>query len=226
MQNYGKKTAIFFLAATLACTTLTPVTAYAAEETVSAHEASANADDTELLTDENISQPSEDTSLEEGDSSKNTIVADDSSDGAAASDKKKVSYAEKTLTVTKAKFVADTFNGVEAIYRPGSNDGSNATYSCAAFIKKYYKEIYDVSVYNLFGGSTPRTYDGRKFSSVSTPKVGDIAYRNGHWSIVKKVAGKNVVLIEQNWKWQQNGKTVCKTNRTVSTDSLTYYRLK
>lgn len=226
MQNYGKKTAILFLAATLAYSTLTPVTAYAAEDTVPAREVSIEAEDTELLTDETISQPSEESAPEEEASLKNTLADDDSSDGAKASDKKKISYTEKTLTVTKSKFVADTFNGVEAIYRPGSNDGSNATYSCAAFIKKYYKEIYDVSVYNLFGGSTPRTYEGKKFGSVSTPKVGDIAYRNGHWSIVKKVAGKNVVLIEQNWKWQQGGKTVCKANRTVSTNSLTYYRLK
>ena len=137
--------------------------------------------------------------------------------------KESINYKEKTLTITKSGFVADTFNGVDAIYRKGSNDGSNATYSCAAFIKKYYSEVYNVSVYNLFGGSTPKTYEGKKITSVKEPKVGDIAYKNSHWSIVKKVNDNDTVtLIEQNWKWNGNQ---CKINRTVSTSSLKYFRL-
>lgn len=132
-------------------------------------------------------------------------------------------YTEKTLTITKAGFVADTFNGVSAIYRKGSNDGSNATYSCAAFIKKYYKQIYKVSVHNLFAGSTPKTYEGKKIASAKSPQVGDIAYKSGHWAIVKKVNdNQTVTLIEQNWKW---GGNQCKINRTVSTSSLKYFRL-
>lgn len=132
-------------------------------------------------------------------------------------------YEEKTLTITKAGFVADTFNGVSAIYRKGSNDGSNATYSCAAFIKKYYKQIYKVSVHNLFAGSTPKTYEGKKIASAKSPQVGDIAYKSGHWAIVKKVNdNQTVTLIEQNWKW---GGNQCKINRTVSTSSLKYFRL-
>lgn len=139
-------------------------------------------------------------------------------------EKKKVTYKEKTLTITKTGFVADSFNGVDAIYRKGGNDGSSATYSCAAFIKKYYKKVYDVSVYNLFGGSTPKTYEGKAIASVSSPKTGDIAYKNGHWSIVKKVNDNDTVtLIEQNWKWSGNQ---CKVNRTVDTSSLKYFRLK
>jgi surface antigen len=54
--------------------------------------------------------------------------------------------------------------------------------------------------------------------------VGDIAYKNNHWSIVKKVNSDNTVtLIEQNWKW---GGNQCKANRTVATSSLKYFRLK
>ncbi len=134
-----------------------------------------------------------------------------------------ITYKEKTLTITKTGFVADTFNGVDAIYRKGGNDGSSATYSCAAFIKKYYKKVYNVSVYNLFGGSTPKTYEGKKFSSVKSPREGDVAYKSGHWSIVKKVnSNGTVTLIEQNWKW---GGNQCKANRTVKTSSLKYFRL-
>lgn len=137
------------------------------------------------------------------------------------------SYDEETLIVKKNHFVADTLDGVDAIYRPGKNDGRSATYSCAAFIKKYYKEEYDVSVYNLYGGSTPLTYEGTSFQSIKTPKVGDIAATSSHWAIVKQVdkENKEVVLIEQNWKWQQSGQTVCKINRTISFDDLKFYRL-
>ena len=136
-------------------------------------------------------------------------------------------YEEETLVVKKESFVADTFKGVDAIYRPGKNDGTSQTYSCAAFIKKFYKEVYDVSVYNLYGGSKPLTYEGDTFKSVKSPAVGDIAATKSHWAIVKSVdkENKEVVLIEQNWKWQQNGQTVCKVNRTVSFSSLDFYRL-
>ncbi len=142
-------------------------------------------------------------------------------------EEKEVSYKEAILTITKSKFIADTFNGVDAIYRPRKNDGRDATYSCAAFIKKYYKTIHEVSVYNLYAGSTPRTYEGVTFKSVKTPKAGDIAYANSHWAIVKKVdqANNKVVLIEQNWKYALKGQTVCKVNRTISTNSLKFYRL-
>lgn len=152
-----------------------------------------------------------------------TTEASDNEEKDEAEEKEEVNYKEKTLTITKTGFVADTFNGVDAIYRKGGNDGSSATYSCAAFIKKYYKKIYDVSVYNLFGGSTPKTYEGDKITSVKSPKEGDIAYKNGHWAIVKKVNDDDTVtLIEQNWKWSGNQ---CKINRTVDTSTLKYFRL-
>lgn len=137
------------------------------------------------------------------------------------------SYKEKTLTITNSKFVADTYKGVQALYRPGKNDGTDATYSCAAYIKRFYKKVYGVSVHNLFGGSTPRTYEGTTFKKVTAPKTGDIVSNGSHWSIVKKVdkTSKKVVLIEQNWKWSQGGQTVCKVNRTVSYSGLSIYRL-
>jgi hypothetical protein len=149
---------------------------------------------------------------------------EDTDEATEDTEEEDIVYTEQILTITKSGFVADSFNGVDAIYRKGGNDGSSKTYSCAAYIKKYYKAIYDVSVYNLFGGSTPKTYEGTKISSVKSPKVGDIAYKNNHWSIVKKVNSDNTVtLIEQNWKW---GGNQCKANRTVATSSLKYFRLK
>lgn len=160
-----------------------------------------------------------------------SITHEDIDDDSLTADEKAdemTSYKERTLTIDKAKFVADTFKGVQALYRPGKNDGSNATYSCAAYIKKFYNKVYGVSVYNLFSGSTPRTYEGSAFKSVQSPKAGDIARSGTHWAIVKKVdkSSNKVVLIEQNWKWSQGGQTVCKVNRSVGIDKLSYYRLE
>lgn len=141
-----------------------------------------------------------------------------------------INYTEELLTITKDKFTADSFNGVDALYRRGSGDGNNATYSCAAFIKKYYKEVYGVSVKNLYSNSTPSSSEG-KFKSVKKPQVGDIVAcstnsGSNHWAIVKKVNDDNTVtLIEQNWKWSQGGQTVCKINRTLSISKAKFYRL-
>ncbi|MDK2808941.1 MAG: hypothetical protein PWP24_1678 [Clostridiales bacterium] len=158
---------------------------------------------------------------------KEATVVEQSNEFSTDSDEEDVDLSEKTITVTKENFVSDTFQGVDALYRPGKTDGTSATYSCAAYVKKFYKEVHDVSVYNLFGGSTPRTYEGSTFSTVKTPKAGDIAASSSHWAIVKSVDEDNkcVVLIEQNWKWQQGGQTVCMVNRSVSYDDVKFYRL-
>lgn len=143
------------------------------------------------------------------------------------------SYTEELLTVTKANYVADTFHGISALYRPGKSDGSDATYSCAAFVKKYYKTVYGTSVNNLFYKRTPNAVGSDSFVIATTPQVGDIAADHSstrgttHWAIVKAVnPNGTVTLIEQNWKWQQGGNTVTKANRSVSNDSVTFFRLK
>ena len=142
----------------------------------------------------------------------------------------KIVYKSQILTITKEGFVADSFNGVDALYRKGRNDGSNSTYSCAAYIKRYYSQVHGVTVGNLFSGATPSASKGT-FKSVKTPQAGDIvACRStggsNHWAIVKQVNDDNTVtLIEQNWKWIQGGQTVCKTNRTISISSGKFYRL-
>lgn len=138
------------------------------------------------------------------------------------------SYRPYTLTVTKSNFTADTFQGVKALYRPGGNDGASSTYSCAAYVKRFYSQVHKVSVYNLNRGCTPLTTSGQKFQKVSTPMEGDIVRFPGHWAIVKKVnpSSKTVVLIEQNWKWSQGGSTLCKINRSVKWSSAAFFRLK
>lgn len=143
------------------------------------------------------------------------------------------SYFRESLVIIKkrAGFVTDSLNGVKAVYRRGGNDGNSATYSCAAFVKKYYKKVYGKTVNNLFSGRTPRAY-GDSFIKVKKPKVGDIAASNTnhgttHWAIVKKVnSDGTVTLIEQNWKWQQGSTTYAKKNRKVKSSSIRFYRLK
>ena len=142
----------------------------------------------------------------------------------------KVDYNEQTLTITKEGFVADSFQGIDALYRKGRSDGSSTTYSCAAYIKRFYKEIYGVSVNNLFAGRTPNSSKGT-FKLVKTPESGDIvscpsSSGSNHWAIVKQVNDDNTVtLIEQNWKWSQGGQTVCKINRRISISSGKFYHL-
>lgn len=142
----------------------------------------------------------------------------------------KIDYKEQILTITKEGFVADSFQGVDALYRKGRSDGSSTTYSCAAYIKKFYKEIYGVSVNNLFAGATPRSDKGT-FKLAKTPEAGDIVAcpstsGSNHWAIVKQVNDDNTVtLIEQNWKWSQGGQTVCKINRKISISGAKFYHL-
>ncbi|WP_343208368.1 hypothetical protein [Anaerolentibacter hominis] len=141
------------------------------------------------------------------------------------------SAAEKTITIKKSGYVADTFNGVDAIYRPGGSDGSDSTYSCAAYVKKYYKEIYGTSLSNMFASATPIS-DNDTLIKVTEANVGDIVkeytdHGTCHWSIVKEVNEDGTfVVIEQNFKWRSGGTTFAKTGRELSPDSVTIYRLE
>lgn len=137
------------------------------------------------------------------------------------------------VTVTKAGQVVDSFNGVNAIYRPGKSDGSDATYSCAALVKKYYQKMYGVTPYNLLPGCTP-VVSGDTFVEVTSPQVGDIvrctnsAGVSSHWAVIQGVTYSQVILLEQNWKWQESGITYAKADRSLAKNSasLHYFRLK
>lgn len=154
------------------------------------------------------------------------------------SDKKKSDSSDKveTLDLTEAivplsgsRIKADSLNGVSAIYRSGvssSTDGTNATYSCAAFIKKYYSKIYGLELNNMYPGAVPNVVNSDDyFVSVKKPKVGDIVSLPGHWALVKAVEGNQVILIEQNYKWSQGGSYFCRINRRIAKSGATYYRL-
>ena len=99
-----------------------------------------------------------------------------------------------------------TYNSiiVEAVYSNQSHSGSDTTYSCAAFVKKFYKEVYGIGVYNLNSPtSTPLVYDNKgSFNKTSKPQVGDIIRDNTrtHWAIVKNISGNTITVVQQNWK--------------------------
>ena len=141
-------------------------------------------------------------------------------------------YKSRQVRVTKSsRQVVDKFNGVKAYYRKGRNDGSSKFYSCAAYVKRYYKKVYGKDVSNLLYNRTPIT-SGDSFVRVSQPQVGDIVAMNTnhgttHWAIAKKInSNGTVTLIEQNWKWTQSSATQCVVNRTVRSSSVRFFRLK
>jgi len=137
----------------------------------------------------------------------------------------------KDIVITKTNFVLDTFNGVDALYRPGSGDGSNATYSCAAYVKKYYKSVYGVTVNNLFGSGTPNVEGSDYVVKVKKAQPGDIVcertdHGTYHWSIVKEVySDGSFLVIEQNYKWTSGGTTYARTGRVLDPDDVRLYRL-
>lgn len=142
--------------------------------------------------------------------------------------------AQTYVSVANGKVVAvDTFNGVSAIYPPNNSRyryayDSDDTYSCAAFVKKYYSAKYGFLVNGLKTGHTPQNaYTNKKFTKVTdgSVKPGDIVSINGggHWAIAKGVDGNNVVIIEQNWWYSDTSKTAPK-NRRVSKSSVSIYR--
>ncbi len=112
------------------------------------------------------------------------------------------------VTVSYTGQVVDsiTTNGVkvDAIFRPytGTN-GTDSTYSCAAFVSKYYSKVFGVSVSNLWGpGYTPILSKGT-ISVTTSPKIGDIVRDNvqAHWAIVKSVNSSGVVTVIQQNAW-------------------------
>lgn len=168
---------------------------------------------------------------QETDESQESVNDDNNDNTNEDEENETANFKPQIITIKGNNFVADKLDGVKALYRTGKNDGSDSTYSCAAYIKRYYKEEHGVSVNNLFSGRTPNASKG-DFRSVKKPQVGDIVScsstsGSNHWAIVKKINSNNTVtLIEQNWKWSQGGQTLCKVNRTISVPSGKYFRLQ
>jgi len=139
-------------------------------------------------------------------------------------------YASRTVKITQSPQTVDTFNGVSALYLPGTGNTNTGTYCCADFVSKYYRSVYGVSVWNMYTGRTP-TASGGRFVPTASPRPGDIGYQlnsrgSGHWFIIKAVKGPDCTVIEQNWKWSDSGSTYCTVNRVVtkgSTRGLKFY---
>lgn len=68
-----------------------------------------------------------------------------------------------------------TVNGitVEALYRPyDSSVNSDSTYSCAAFVKRFYSQVYGRDVSGLNSTTSVPVIDSGSFQATSSPKVG------------------------------------------------------
>lgn len=143
--------------------------------------------------------------------------------------------AMQSVKITQKGQVVDsiTFNGVtvNAIYAPPnsiSGYNSDPTYCCAAFVSKFYRQVYGIGVGHLsrkYNG--PYVYSGSgSFAVTTAPQVGDIVWRktdtSTHWAIVKAVGDTDVTVIEQNaWYSRKNGtarvgKTYSKTDPNVT----------
>ena len=136
---------------------------------------------------------------------------------------------DRVQIITKNQIV-DTLNGVPAKYVPGVNNSNTGSLCCAGYVKQYYEQIFGVTVSGLVNNGTPKTSEkGYSFKQITSGiKVGDIVRLPGHWAIVKSVSGKNITLIEQNWKWLSAGKTYAAVNRVVTlgkTNGLVVFRL-
>ena len=141
----------------------------------------------------------------------------------------------QSVRITSYGQTVDSLDGVAAKYIPGTGNSNTGTYSCAGYVKAYYKAVYGVDVSGLTTGSTPKTSAaGRSFQRITSGfQVGDIVYMtnsrgSGHWAIAKAVSGNSITLIEQNWKWSSGGSTYASVNRVVtygSTAGMKVFRL-
>ncbi len=128
------------------------------------------------------------------------------------------------VPITSENFVADTLNGVDALYnRYGS------TYYCNEYVIRYYEEVYGLTVRTSDSGPSVVGTEEYWFELAETPQTGDVLYasaaRRGkgysHWAIVKSYDPETgiMTLIEQNWRW--NGQAGI--NRQLAFPSSVYY---
>lgn len=128
------------------------------------------------------------------------------------------------IPITEDGFVADTMDGVDAIYNLyGGPD-------CADLVVRYYEAVYGVTV-QLGGAPIVVSGDGW-FEEVDVPQRGDVLYASAaargsstHYALCKSVdtAAGTVTLFEQNWSW--NGQAGI--DRVIPLDSCyTYYTLR
>jgi hypothetical protein len=133
------------------------------------------------------------------------------------------------LPITQEGFVADTFNGVDAIYnRYGS------TYYCTELITRYYAQVYGLTINASGSGPVVEGTSNYWFEIVTeNPQPGDILFGTAaqrgssynHWALVKSYDADTGVmtLFEQNWRW--NGQAGVNRQLAFPTSSYTCYRL-
>lgn len=127
---------------------------------------------------------------------------------------------EKTVKITSEKQAVDSVSvagvKVDAYY------GFTGQYHCAEFVMRFYKEVFGVTVNNLYSSySTPTSSKG-SFAVTKKPVVGDIVRFSDrtHWALVKEVKGDGTVVIaEQNWSYYSGGNKVCTVGRKISVNS-------
>ena len=115
-----------------------------------------------------------------------------------------------------------THNGVtvDSYYTPKFPEYDNdTTYCCAALVKRFYNNVYGLTVWNLYPSADKPmpSVDRGTFVLTDTPNVGDIAASAGHWAIVKSIVSSNeVMLFEQNY-WKNETTAYC--HRVLSKNS-------
>lgn len=144
-----------------------------------------------------------------------------------------VSAREVTLKVeyvpiTKYGFVADTLNGVQSKYNPW---GWN--YDCGELVRRYYKEVYGLTVSLAWDKPNVTGSDEYWFEVVDEPQTGDVFFASawargkayGHWALCKEAdkEANTITMFEQNWRW--NGMAGVGRQISYSKNCYTYYRL-
>jgi len=108
------------------------------------------------------------------------------------------------LPITGDGFVADTFNGVDAMYNLTGD-----TLYCAELVIRYYKVVYGIDIILAGENISVQNNADYYFEKTDTPAPGDIMYGSAeargkdsnHWAIVKAVDDASVTCFEQNWRW-------------------------
>ena len=135
-------------------------------------------------------------------------------------------YAAYNVTITYNGQEVDSFCGVPAKYENDLN--FSGSYPCNEYVSRFYRTIYGVTISNMFLNATPIVDGSYNATQVWSPQPGDIGYQtyNGgpHWMIIKSVSGNIVTVIEQNWKWSQNGSIVTTVDRQLTTSELKFFR--
>jgi len=121
-----------------------------------------------------------------------------------------------------------TVNGVtvNAVYKAGTKYedlAEDPTYSCAAFVKRFYSKVYGISTYNYYENSTPKA-SGAVFVETDSPQVGDIVRddKKIHWAVVKAVNGNVITIAHQNYSRTSGGVTYAKVNCKLNVNESRY----